>query len=215
MSMPHSLSARKAAPKPRFVCTIAGSRSPLSKTEPSRHSLPVVSEEMSQSICRICGLCCDGTLFGRVPLDPTEIAAMSKLGFDIVQAGHPPHLPQPCPKLVERSCSVYEKRPQNCRGYRCRVLQRLESGELDLAKAQASIHRARSLIATCTQLLPTIGDPSGGIWTWLEEFVGAKETQIDDVQIIHRNSRLEECALSLRRHLDEEFKPQKLPGDEI
>ncbi len=98
---------------------------------------------------------------------------MRELGFSIVQAGHPAYVAQPCAMLVGASCSVYANRPQNCRGFRCRVLQRLETGELGFEEAQATIRQAISLRASAAQLA------------------------------------------SLRRLLDDEFKPKKLPGDEL
>jgi hypothetical protein len=135
----------------------------------ARRSLPVVSEDVSQSVCRVCGLCCDGTLFSRVPLDPAEIDAMRDLGFGTVHTSHPAYFTQPCSKFVGGSCSVYAKRPQNCRDFRCRLLRRLESGELSVEAALVLVKRAISLAATPAQV----------------------------------------------RLLAAEFKPQKLPGDEI
>jgi len=112
---------------------------------------PKTEEEASQSVCRACGLCCDGTLFSRVPLEPAEILAMSDLGFGIVHVSHPAYFTQPCSKCVGGSCSVYALRPQNCREFRCRLLQRLEAGELSVENALALVKRAISLAATPAQ----------------------------------------------------------------
>jgi len=117
----------------------------------AHRSLPVVSVDVSQSVCRVCGLCCDGALFSRVPLDRAEIPTISDLGFGIVQVSHPAYFTLPCPKFVGGSCSVYAQRPQNCRDFRCRLLQRLEAGELSTENALALVRRATSLAGTPAQ----------------------------------------------------------------
>ena len=111
----------------------------MSSTESNRRSLPVVSAETSQSLCQDCGLCCNGTLFNRVPLALAELQPLRILGFDILEVLEQAYFPQPCAKLSECGCSVYPERPNNCRSYRCNVLQRLEQGELDFEQARALV----------------------------------------------------------------------------
>ena len=113
----------------------------MSPTEPNRNSLSVVSSETSQSLCQDCGLCCDGTLFNRVPLALAELQPLRILGFDILEVLEQAYFPQPCAKLKECSCSVYAERPNNCRSYRCKVLRQLEQGELDFEQAHTLLKR--------------------------------------------------------------------------
>ena len=140
---------------------------------------------------------------------------MNELGFSIVHESHPPHFSLPCVKLAGASCSVYEKRPQNCRGFRCRVLQRLDTGELSIEQAQSLTRNATSLAAKTAQLLPIIDDKPRSIWARLEAFVDAGKLKLDQAGSSQRHSELESTALALRHLLDDEFKPKKLPGDEI
>jgi hypothetical protein len=106
---------------------------------------------MAQSLCLSCGLCCDGTLFSQVPFASDEIAPMRALGFAVIQVRHPAYAIQPCAKWVGGSCTVYAMRPQNCRDFRCRLLQRYEAGEVSLEDALTLVRRALSLAATADQ----------------------------------------------------------------
>ncbi len=124
---PYSGAAR--AGKHARILTIAaqGSARGLAMTDVTRpatgspsssppRTLPVVSNETSQSLCQSCALCCDGTLFGKVPLELAELPPLRELAFDIMEVLEQAHFPQPCAKLVESRCSVYAARPKNCRG---------------------------------------------------------------------------------------------------
>lgn len=87
------------------------------------------------ALCRACGLCCDGTLFGLVRLQPGEAVALVQLGGG--------SLPQPCPALKGVLCSIYEARPSACRAFDCLLLAAWREGEVTLAEAEATIAQAR------------------------------------------------------------------------
>lgn len=98
-------------------------------------------------LCLQCGLCCDGTLFGRVPLaadDDMEHLAT----WAVRQGAKREHLPLPCAALQDRACIIYPHRPARCKEYRCRLLERYEKGEISFAEAakvvvQTVKHKAR------------------------------------------------------------------------
>jgi hypothetical protein len=95
------------------------------------------------TLCRSCGLCCDGSLFGRVMLERGEIAPKRLLrvfgdgrGFD-----------QPCNALTsERSCAVYEERPRACRRFVCRLHDRHRREGGSIRARIAAVLRVRELI---------------------------------------------------------------------
>lgn len=91
------------------------------------------------SLCLSCGLCCDGTLFRRVPLEPGEGA---RLGARVRLSDEDGSLVQPCRALSERRCGVYEDRPAVCRKFRCLALEQLETGDLTEDEAQELVGEA-------------------------------------------------------------------------
>jgi hypothetical protein len=174
--------------------------------------LPVVSNETNQSLCQSCALCYDGTLFGKVPLELAELPPLRSLGFDIMEVLEQAYFPQPCAKLVESRCSVYAGRPNNCRGYRCKVLRRLEQGELNAEQSRALVQKATSLRSTIRQLLASVGDCTFSVWNQLEAFVKAENLQLDSPEFSRRHPQLGMHLMMLRRMVDEEFLVKK---DEI
>jgi hypothetical protein len=110
------------------------------------------------SLCLSCGLCCDGTLFNRVPLaegdDPSLRAA---LGVGEGQA----HGVQPCAALRGLTCQVYERRPLTCRRFRCLLLEAHEADEVSLAGARQVVDETRALRASLARALGT--SDGGGV----------------------------------------------------
>ena len=169
----------------------------------------MVSDEASQSLCQSCALCCDGTLFNRVPLESVELKALRELGFDIMEVLEQAYFPQPCAKLAETSCSVYSERPNNCRGYRCRVLRRLENGELGLEQAHALVQKARELTAAIDRLLTSVDDRSATMWTRLEMLAKSENLPLDSPEFSRRHSLLGMHAMALRNLIETEFRLKK------
>jgi Fe-S-cluster containining protein len=96
-------------------------------------------------LCRSCGLCCDGSLFGRADLTEEEVSR-ARRHLDVLPSGKGFSLP--CAALSpDRSCSIYEDRPQSCRGFTCRLYERhrREGGSLDARLA--SVSRVRHLLS--------------------------------------------------------------------
>jgi Fe-S-cluster containining protein len=104
------------------------------------------------ALCQACGLCCDGSLFGRVDLEPGEVDRARALRLRVIGSGR--SFEQPCSALGEgtpdgrRSCSIYEERPAACRRFECRLHEKLgrEGGSLD--EPLAIVRRARSLLGS-------------------------------------------------------------------
>ena len=113
------------------------------------------------SLCTQCGLCCDGTLFGRVELLlADDVDGLKTQGLRIV-AGSKPRFTQPCPALSEDcTCRIYAQRPQQCRAFDCALLLRVRSGELGVESAERLIRRTRKQAARVRQLLEALGDRS-------------------------------------------------------
>jgi uncharacterized protein len=94
------------------------------------------------SLCLECGLCCDGTLFNRVPLVESEVPLL-KERLQIVDGKY--HARQPCPALDGTRCRVYSERPLTCRRYRCLLLEAHESAEVSLTNAIGIVEATKHL----------------------------------------------------------------------
>jgi Fe-S-cluster containining protein len=107
------------------------------------------------ALCRACGLCCDGSLFGIVPLRDEERAVARARGLPIV---HERALEQPCGALSgageDRSCAIYAERPGACRAFRCRLHARHETEDRPLDERLAIVRRARQLLAAIDHAAP-------------------------------------------------------------
>ncbi len=69
-----------------------------------------------ESLCRECGLCCDGTLFTRVPLAPNEVVPEAELKVRTTAQGGR-YVPQRCAALAGTVCGVYAQLPLACRRF--------------------------------------------------------------------------------------------------
>ncbi len=117
----------------------------------------------SEQLCLACGLCCDGTLFDNVRLEPGDDAKqLQALGLPVtVSRARQPvaRFPQPCAALcADRTCRVYAHRPRQCRTYECMVFKEAQAGRLDSAAALRLVKRARRQADRVRRLLRKLGD---------------------------------------------------------
>lgn len=70
-------------------------------------------------LCLACGLCCDGSLFGYVPLQDRERAMASRRGLRVLASGN--GFEQPCSAHHAGACAVYAERPRACRAFECKL----------------------------------------------------------------------------------------------
>ena len=103
----------------------------------------VTAPEQLEELCLSCGLCCDGTLFGVVPLARDEVQLAERASLPIHRDEAKVGLKQPCGALVEGCCTIYAHRPKRCLSYRCQVLKRFASGESTNEATQLLIARAK------------------------------------------------------------------------
>ncbi len=100
----------------------------------------------SQSLCLTCGLCCDGTLFSGMPMNPgDEVAPLKAVGINVVSDNDFTVLKQPCAAHKNCTCAVYANRPQACRAYKCKLLKRFERDDTSQQRALEIITKVKSL----------------------------------------------------------------------
>jgi Fe-S-cluster containining protein len=119
--------------------------------------------DSAEELCRACGLCCDGTLFDGVKLEPVDDALKLKtLGLPVkVSRGKEPvaRFPQPCAALcADRSCRLYAHRPWQCRVFECGVLKDAKAGRITFATALRLVGQARRRADKVRRLLRELGD---------------------------------------------------------
>jgi uncharacterized protein len=99
--------------------------SPRKRRQVDRLAEAIAHGAALQMDCRTCGACCRDNA---IPLDDSEVARLaSRLGVSVdafrrqYLADDPEDGPiidaRPCPFLAGNCCSVYEDRPEACRGY--------------------------------------------------------------------------------------------------
>jgi uncharacterized protein len=102
-------------------------------------------------LCRSCGLCCDGSLFGLVVLQPEEVETARRHRLRVLASGK--GFEQRCAALEghgpvgPHECTIYGERPQSCRDFACRLYERhrLEGGPIE--PRLAAVRRVRELVA--------------------------------------------------------------------
>ncbi len=119
--------------------------------------------ERAEDLCLSCGLCCDGSLYDLVTLEPADDAGkLKQLGLPVTfSRGKTPvaRFPQPCVALCEnRSCRVYADRPTQCRVFECGVLQDVKAEQIGFAAALRLVKNARRRADKVRKLLRALGD---------------------------------------------------------
>lgn len=117
----------------------------------------------SEQLCLSCGMCCDGTLFDGVQLDPGEDAHKLKaLGLPVIipRARRPiARFSQPCAALCQDcTCQIYRHRPKQCRTFECKVFRDAGDGRIDYATALRLVEKTRKHADRVRRLLIRLGE---------------------------------------------------------
>ena len=111
-------------------------------------------------------MCCDGTLFHSVVLQPNDSAtSLSALGLILKRKKGAFSFRQPCPAHQNNQCGIYENRPHRCRLFQCQQLLQVSSGTLSQTQALETIRSTREKIKQVDQLIAKITEtnPSHGL----------------------------------------------------
>ena len=110
-------------------------------------------------LCAACGMCCNGVMFDIVRLQPGDSPkGLAALGLKVKRKRGQSHFVQPCAAHRDSQCTIYAERPQRCRIFECRQLQRVAAGEITEAAAMENIGEALRLVAEINALLVRTGD---------------------------------------------------------
>jgi len=110
-------------------------------------------------LCPACTLCCNGVLFADVRLQPGDDATrLAAIGVKLKQRTGMLRFQQPCSCLEGKLCRIYSERPTRCRTFECRLLQRVQKGEVTERAALKSIRDARRRGENVRRILRELGD---------------------------------------------------------
>ncbi len=118
-------------------------------------------QSVAEQLCRACGLCCNGVIFGDVRLQPGDNPERLR-ALGLVPACHakgPDKLMQPC-QAFDGCCRIYADRPQYCREFECALLKSVLAGRTELAAALRIVKTARRRAERVLKLLRELGDSS-------------------------------------------------------
>ena len=167
------------------------------------------SANVAARLCAVCGMCCDGTMFQIVRMQPGEVpAALAKLGLKIRCRDGEYYMEQPCSALREKRCTVYEQRPVRCRLFNCQQLGRLEKGETTEAEAMEMIVETRALVERVRGLIEQCGLREDG-QALVERFERVMSTPVNQAlepELVAVREELEETMRKLKLQLNREFR---------
>lgn len=117
----------------------------------------------ADTLCLSCGICCDGTLYGSVVIEPDEHERVRRVGLPVLANQDGPELlmRQPCVALTGVLCSVYQDRPASCARYECALRKNVAAGA-PLADALATVGRMHELLGIIRAGFAC--EPGASIW---------------------------------------------------
>lgn len=93
-------------------------------------------------------------MFYRVRLQPADSPKeLADLGLKLKRKRGQSYLLQPCSAFQETHCSIYACRPERCRLFECRQLQRVNAGKITEAMALEKIHEVKRRVGEINGLL--------------------------------------------------------------
>ena len=109
----------------------------------------------ADELCTDCGICCDGTLFSSVALEPADVATARQHRLPLLETRSEYALELPCAALRGVLCGIDEDRPEACAEYACELRIRVEERRLSVARARAIIDETRTLRARVAAICGT------------------------------------------------------------
>jgi len=133
--------------------------SPFRNPPRLRPAAPPDSDDSTDRLCTMCGLCCNGTLFADVELvGEAEVKRIEIMGLEVEDVDRKTGLlSQPCAALCGTRCGIYEHRPKVCRLFECHLLQDARQGAVTVERALEQIADAHGQIRHVRATLERLG----------------------------------------------------------
>lgn len=96
--------------------------------------------------CVGCGICCDGTIYGRAIAGQHEENRLTRAGLTVIREGEKLWFQHPCRFSKSGLCTIYgEERFSICHTFRCKLLKAYQAGEVSPDEALATVQKALAL----------------------------------------------------------------------
>lgn len=156
--------------------------------------MAIAQPPRGSDLCTQCGLCCNGALFGFVPLSEKEQTLPR-------HQRHGARMQQPCEFLDGRKCGIYAEGPPHvCGAFRCRLLRRFEAGEVTLDDALVAVAEGHRLHdAARAELSPDAR--LADVYHELAEGVAAQDEMFD-----MQKARRQVALIALMVHMQDHFR---------
>jgi len=156
-------------------------------------------------LCTRCGLCCHGVLHEWGELEEEEVERVRAAGVGLERMRDRLVFSLPCSRVDGTVCTVYEHRPDACRGYRCALLRRYEEGEIALGDAVQLVGQAHALLDTVKSRLQPGESYRDFKTAWRDHMSGDKRIAFSGAERSQRSGAFMALAM-LSRFIDRHFR---------
>jgi uncharacterized protein len=160
-------------------------------------------------LCAECGLCCNGVMFHTVRLQLLDSAKeLTALGLKLKRKKGANYILQPCPAFRGSHCSIYESRPERCRVFECRQLERVAAGDTTEEAALDRIRDVQRRVREIEALLQQSGstNPKRPLSKRYEKAVAVPLDASADPAALALRDQLELAMRELSALLDRDFR---------
>jgi Fe-S-cluster containining protein len=171
--------------------------------------IPSATSSAASRLCTACGLCCNGVMFHTVRMQPGDSAkALAALGLKLKRKKGQNYILQPCPAFRGAQCAIYAARPERCRLFECRQLQRVASGESTEDRALESIRDVQRRVGEVDALLLRAGGTDGKkpLAKRCEKVMAEPLDTSSDGEVVALRTGLMQAMRELETILDEDFR---------
>lgn len=157
----------------------------------------------------MCGMCCNGVMFHNVRLQGADSAGtLSELGLRTKRKKGMRILLQPCPAHKNASCAIYENRPERCRIFECKQLQRVKAGEIAEEDAVRKISEAWTRVRGIEAILENAGELNSRnpLSKRAENVLGDPADPVAEPQRAAMHSELSIAMRGLEEFLEKDFR---------
>lgn len=148
-------------------------------------------------------------MFQIVRMQPGEVPAqLGRMGLKIRCRDGEYYMEQPCSALVEKRCTIYEKRPVRCRLFNCQQLGLLERGETAEENVMRMIVETRAMVERVKGLIEQCGLREDG-QALMERYERVMFTPVNETlepELARTREELDEAMRKLRLRLNREFR---------
>lgn len=155
-------------------------------------------------------------MFHTVRLQPADSAkALAALGLKLKRKKGAHYIFQPCPGLRQTQCSIYDVRPERCRLFACRQLQRVAAGETSEAAAREKIREVQQRVTHIDSLLAQAGttDPKRPLAKRCEKIMAEPLDASADQATVALRDQIAHAMQELEAILDRDFRPVPKAAD--